>query len=63
VLTGPWATQTLADLMTGMYSTVATLAALAHRPPTLGQHTDDVLSTLGGMSAAEIAALRMDRVL
>ncbi|CAB3793437.1 Succinyl-CoA:(R)-benzylsuccinate CoA-transferase subunit BbsF [Paraburkholderia ultramafica] len=33
-----------------------------HAPPTLGQHTDDVLSTLGGMSAAEIATLRREQV-
>jgi crotonobetainyl-CoA:carnitine CoA-transferase CaiB-like acyl-CoA transferase len=36
----------------------ATPIAYGSAPPTLGQHTDDVLATLGGLSADEIAALR-----
>ena len=36
----------------------ATPIAYGSAPPTLGQHTDDVLATLGGLSGDEIAALR-----
>lgn len=32
-------------------------------PPTLGQHTDDVLSGLLGMSSGEIEALKKDGVI
>jgi crotonobetainyl-CoA:carnitine CoA-transferase CaiB-like acyl-CoA transferase len=32
-------------------------------PPTLGADTDDVMQTLGGMSSAEIAALRQQGVI
>jgi crotonobetainyl-CoA:carnitine CoA-transferase CaiB-like acyl-CoA transferase len=33
-----------------------------HAGPAMGRHTDEILSRLLGMSAAEIAALRTDRV-
>jgi crotonobetainyl-CoA:carnitine CoA-transferase CaiB-like acyl-CoA transferase len=33
-----------------------------HAGPAMGRHTDEILSGLLGMSAAEIAALRADRV-
>ncbi len=41
----------------------ATPADYRSPPPTLGQHTDEVLSGLLGMEAAEVAALREKKVL
>ena len=40
----------------------ATPTSVRHAPPTLGQHTDEILSELD-VNAAEIAALRADKVI
>jgi crotonobetainyl-CoA:carnitine CoA-transferase CaiB-like acyl-CoA transferase len=35
---------------------------VSHAGPNLGRHTDEILTSLLGMSAADIAALRADGV-
>jgi crotonobetainyl-CoA:carnitine CoA-transferase CaiB-like acyl-CoA transferase len=40
----------------------ATPGRVTHAGPRLGQHTDDVLTGLLGMTAADVAALRSERV-
>jgi crotonobetainyl-CoA:carnitine CoA-transferase CaiB-like acyl-CoA transferase len=40
----------------------ATPGRVTHAGPALGRHTDEILSGLLGMSAAEIAGLRSGRV-
>jgi len=41
----------------------ATPAEYRIAPPTLGQHTDEILGTLLGLTRREIASLREDRVI
>jgi crotonobetainyl-CoA:carnitine CoA-transferase CaiB-like acyl-CoA transferase len=41
----------------------ATPTSVRHAPPTLGQHTDEILRDELGMDAAAIAALRADKVI
>jgi len=40
-----------------------TPTSVRHAPPTLGQHTDEILQRELGMDAAQIAALRQDKVI